>query len=613
MFSIKKIKFYFVFIILLLIFLIKASVSFASNFVSAIALGTEPKYAENFRFFDYTSSKAKSGGELRLAAMGSFDKVNPFTLKGIPARGLMQLVFEPLAIASLDEPMTMYGLIAEKMSLSKDGLSMTFLINPDAKFSNDDPVLASDVEFSYKTLVSDQSSPIWRNYWADVKSVEVMSEYKIRFNFRKKNRELHMIIASLPVFSSKWLADMDFSKLSTKFPIATGPYKVKKLDLGKSIMFEKRDDYWGISHPTRTNQFNFSTISFKYYKDAFARLEAFKADEFDFIHENVSKNWARSYLGKAFKSGERLKKEFPNSNPAGMQGYIFNIRNPIFKDKNVRKAITLAMDFEWMNRQLFYNQYIRSYSYFTNSQMAASGTASDLEVALLNKISKKINKNFDPEILGSVPIPPDNSGNGALRINLREAKKLLETAGWKIKNGELVNKEGQKFKFEILLDSRGWERVVAPFSRNLRKLGITAKTRVTDISLYKKRIDNFEFDMLVHWYLSSQNPGNELYFRFGSLSADQKGSDNFIGLKDPFVDEIIEKILLSKKRSDLIVSSKLLDRVLLFGYYAIPHWHNKVHRVAYDKDLKRPQNFPLYYAAEDWAMSTWWWNGDNKK
>ncbi|OUV02615.1 MAG: hypothetical protein CBC42_07560 [Betaproteobacteria bacterium TMED82] len=595
------------FLVLLILFLISESLQ-ASKFVSAIALGSKPKYGEGFERFEYTGLKPLVGGELKLAAMGSFDKINPFTLKGIPSRGLMTLIFEPLAIASLDEPMTMYGLIAKEMFFADDELSMTFKLNPKARFSNGDFITANDVKFSFETLVSKSASPIWKNLWSDVERAEIISERIIRFKFKRKNRELHMVIASLPIFSRKWIGkDEDFSQISMKNPIASGPYSIKRVDLGKNIFFEKRDDYWAKDHPARKNQFNFKTVSFRYYKDAFARLEAFKAGEFDFIHENTAKNWARSYEGKQFRKGNLSKKELPNSNPAGMQGYIFNVRNPLFKDRRVRKAISLAMDFEWMNRQLFYNQYIRSYSYFTNTKLAALGIASDAESDLLNKISKRIKIPFDPEILGPVPLPARNISSTSLRENLRSAKRLLETAGWVIKDGKLKNNRGESFNFEILLSSRGWERVVAPFTRNLKKLGIQLNTRVTDISLYKKRIDNFEFDMLVHWYLSSQNPGNELYNRFGSNSAIQKGSDNFIGLSDPFIDETIRVILSSKKRSDLVIASKLLDRQLLSGFYVIPHWHNTVHRIAFDSNLRGPKTSPLYYHSEDWAMATWWW------
>ncbi len=579
----------------------------SATYSKSMALGAEPKYSDNFSGFDYVDSNSREGGELRLAAMGSFDKLNPFTLKGIAARGLMQLVFEPLAVSSLDEPMSVYGLIAEKMSLAEDKLSITFIINSNAKFSNGDPILASDVKFSFDTLTSPNSSPIWKNYWSDVKKAVVLKKRKIKFIFKRKNRELHMIVASLPVFSKKWGSGKSFDNIVQDMPIASGPYEISKFDLGKSIWFKKRDNYWGNNHSTRKNQFNFEKISFRYYKDSFARLQAFKAGEFDFIHENVSKNWARSYQGVQFKKGELLKSEISNSNPAGMQGYVFNIRKKKFTDVRVRKAISLAMDFEWMNRQLFYDQYVRSNSFFTNTEMAAYGRATKKETELLIKLAQKNNLSLDDSLLGPVPIPPSTSNPKSLRENLKQAMRLLNQAGWYVNDGKLLNQNGNPFEFEVLLDTRGWERVVSPFKRNLQKLGIELRTRVTDISLYKKRIDNFEYDMLVHWYLSGVNPGNELVYRFMSSTAQEKGSDNFIGLSDPLVDSAVNNVISSQTREDLKLASKVLDRILLFGHYVIPHWHNRVHRVAYRQGLLSPKSIPLYYHSEDWAMSSWWW------
>tara|TARA_B100000963_G_C22634323_1_gene676680 strand:- start:1422 stop:3257 length:1836 start_codon:yes stop_codon:yes gene_type:complete len=592
----------------LLFFMINSS-SAISGYVESMALGSKPKYTANFEHFEYTDPGAKVGGELRMASMGTFDKVNPFSLRGIVATGVSDLIFEPLAIFSLDESMTMYGLLAKEMKLGEDKLSISFRLDPRAKFSNGKPVLAKDVVFSYETLIfGDGVNPFFKNYWADIKGVSIVSKREVKFTFRKKNRELHFIIASLPIFSEEWGKEREsFADIVTDNPIASGPYKIKKIELGKGIWFEKREEYWAKNHPVRKNQFNFSTISFRYYKDAFARLEAFKAGEFDFIHENTSKIWARSYKGKSFTSGEKIKEELKNSNPAGMQGYIFNTRKTKFSDFRVRKAIYLAMDFEWMNRQLFYGQYKRSYSFFTNTAMSAVGFPSESEIKLLAELVKESDATFNPGLLDVVPLPPSNLEKNALRNNLKRARLLLEEAGWFVKNGRLQNDQGDIFEFEILLDTRGWERVVAPFARNLTKLGIFLKTRVTDLSLYKQRIDNFDYDMLVHWYLSGQNPGNELFNRYSSISADQKASRNYIGVKDPLVDLLIARIIKADDRRELVTASRLLDRVLLNEYYVIPHWHNTVHRVSYDSRISRPKTLPLYYGSEIWAFSTWWW------
>ena len=579
------------------------------GFVSSMALGATPKYAKDFTHFSYTDPQARPGGELRLAAMGSFDKLNPFTLKGIPARGLSELVFEPLAIGSLDEPMSMYGLLAESMRLGSDELSITFRLSPKARFSNGLPVLAADVKFAFDTLRSPAASPIWRNYWADVKDAVVLDERTIRFNFLRRNRELHMTVASLPVFSKSWGGELPFDQWVMQTPVGSGPYRVARADMGKSVVYERRSDYWAQSHPARRHQFNFDRISFRYYKDVFARLEALKAGEFDFIHENTAKNWARSYKGRPFQSGELVMAELPNSNGAGLQAFFFNTRRPLFQDVRVRHALSLAMDFEWMNRQLFYDQYIRSNSYFTNSELAASGLPDEAELALLNRLARQAKLQIDQAwIVTPVPEPPSAKGADGLRQNLREAKRLLLEAGWSLKEGQLINAAGEPFEFEILISQRNWERVIAPFARNLEKLGIRVSTRVSDVSLYKKRLDNYDYDMMVHWYLSGQNPGNEMLFRFTSSSASEPGADNYAGITSPWVDALISHLIAVRNREELVTAARLLDRVLRHGHYAIPHWHNRVHRVAFRRGLRAPTQPPLYYHSEDWAMTAWWWD-----
>ena len=579
-----------------------------AGYVSAMALGGQPKYGPSFTHFDYVRRDAPEGGELRLAAMGSFDKLNPFTLKGLSARGIIDLVFEPLAIGSLDEPMSMYGLLAEQMRLAPNGLSMSFRLNPNARFSNGAPVLAADVKFSFDTLRSPQASPIWRNYWADVREAVVVDERTIRFDFIRRNRELHMTVASVPVFSRDWGGALPFDQWVLQTPIGSGPYAVGKVDLGRSIVYERRKNYWANKHPTRTGQFNFERISFRYYKDVFARLEALKAGEFDFIHENVAKNWARSYKGRPFDRGELRIRELPNSNAAGLQAFYFNVRRPIFQDARVREAIGLAMDFEWMNRQLFYDQYQRSDSYFTNTEMAAHDLPEPEELALLERLAQKTGQELPSRLLGPVPVPSIVKGPNGLRDNLRRARQLLAEAGWAIQNGVLRNQTGETFRFEILINQRNWERVIAPFARNLSKLGIVAETRVTDNSLYKKRIDDYDYDMMVHWYLSSQNPGNELLFRFTSQSAGEPGADNYIGLESVMVDAAIAHLLSVSGRSEMVTAARVLDRLLRHGHYAIAHWHNRVHRVAFRRGLEGPAQTPLYYHSEDWAMAAWWWN-----
>jgi microcin C transport system substrate-binding protein len=576
----------------------------------AMALGGTPKYGPDFRAFDYVRADAPRGGEVTLSSLGTFDKLNPFTLKGVPAISISRLLFDTLTVASLDEPNTMYGLIAQDMELAPDKLSITFKLNPAARFSNGDPVLAADVKHSFDTLRSKAASPLWRQYWQDVKQAVVVDPRTIRFEFLKRNRELHMIVGSVPVFSRKWGEGKPFDQIIQDQPIASGPYTVEKFSLGKSITYRRNPEYWARDLPSRRGHYNFDRVSYTYFLDEFARIEAFKAGAFDFVHENAAKNWARGYYGKKFDSGEVIKTELANSNAQGMQAFVFNTRRAIFADRRVRQAVALAMDYEWMNRQLFFNQYKRSYSFFTNSELAAQfspdGKPSEEELKLLEPWRNKL----PAEVFGSAkeyPMsPPVTSPPNSLRENLRKARALLAEAGWTYRDGALRNAKGEPFEFEILNDKRTWERIIAPFARNLEKLGIKARLRTMDASLYKKREDDYDFDMTVNWWLSNQSPGNELSFRFSSKSADEKGADNGMGVKDPIVDALIERILTVDNREELVAASRALDRVLLAGIYVIPHWHNTVHRVAYKNIFERPSQLPLYYQSEDWFLQAWW-------
>src|SRR5574340_113294 len=567
-----------------------------------MALGATPKYGPGFRHFDYVNPDAPKGGELILSALGGYDKLNPFTLKGVPPAGLAELVFETLAVQSDDEPFSMYGVLAHDMELAPDQLSITFRINPRAKFSNGDPVLAEDVKYSYDTLVSKAASPLFRSLWADIKQAVVLAPREVRFDFKRRNRELHMIIGQLPVFSRKWGAGKPFDSITLEPPIASGPYLIDRVDLGKNIVYRRNPAYWGSDVPSRHGMYNYDKVMYRYYKDELIRLEAFKAGEFDFVHENVAKNWARGYQGPKFDNGDIIKREMTHQNPQGMQGFIFNIRRPLFQDVRVREALTLAMDFEWMNRQLFYNQYKRSYSFFTNSEMAARGSPSPEELKLMDPVRQYL----EPGAFGPVQPPPTTTPPHSLRDNLRQARDLLHQAGWDYRDGALRNARGEPFVFDIMLDRKSWERVVAPFARNLEKLGIEVGYRVLDAALAAKRLEDFDFDMTVHWFLSSLSPGNELYLRFASETADEKGSDNLIGIRNRGIDHLVQAVLTAGTREQLVIACRALDRALLAGHYVIPHWHNTIHRVAYKNQFGIPEHQPLYYQPEDWMLKAWW-------
>jgi microcin C transport system substrate-binding protein len=570
----------------------------------AIAWGEKPKYPPGFSHFDYVNPQAPRGGSINLAGYGSFDKVNPFTLKGIAANGVGTLMFETLAEGSLDEPFSMYGLLANDMMFAADGLSITFRLNPAARFSNGDPVLAADVKHSYETLVSNQAHPRFKQYFGDVARAVILDRRTVRFEFRRRNHELHMIIGTqLPIFSRKWGAGRRFDAVVEEPPVASGPYLLDQVDLGKTISFVRNPDYWGDMLAVRRGTFNFGRIVYKYFKDDTARLEGFKAGEFDWLSENSAKNWARGHTGQRYRSGQILKRQFAHSNAAGIQGFVLNTRRPQFADVRVRKALALAFDFEWMNRQLFFEQYVRTPSYFTNSEMQAFDVPGDDELALIESMRLKV----DPVIFEDVPTLPTMNNPRQLRASLREAIALLASAGWKVADdGLLRDAQGRAFEFEMLSYSKSLERLAVPWVRNLQKLGVQVNLRTTDSALYQKRLDQFDFDVVVTQYSSSQTPGNELLERFSSSAARTNGSDNLAGIRDPAVDAVIRRLLASRTRAEVVTVSRVLDRLLRNGWYLVPHFYARSHRVAYWNTLDHPKVLPLYYGSVDWMLRTWW-------
>ena len=567
----------------------------------ALALGYTPKYPPDFKHFDYVNPDALKGGEIVLSALGNFDSLNPYILRVNPAQGIA-LMFDTLTDKSEDEPITSYGLLAEDMVLAPDKLSVTFRLNPKARFSDGSPVTAKDVKFSFDTLKSKLAHPQFQFYWADVKQAVIVDPMTIRFEFVRQNAELHVIIGELPVFSRKWGGGEPFDKIVDDPPIASGPYLLDKYEVGRRIVYKRNPNYWAKELPIRRGMFNFDRITFRYYKDPAVRLEAFKAGEFDFIAENTAKNWAKNYKGEKFDAGLIKKTELSHNNAAGMQGFVFNTRRSLFKDKRVRRAITLALDFEWLNKRLFYGQYTRAYSYFSNSEMAARGLPQGEELALLESFRDKL----PPEAFASEWLPPSTDIPGSLRQNLRQAKKLLADAGWHYRGGALRDDGGRPFEFEILVSDKAIERIIPSLTRNLAILGIQAQSRMADPALYQRRLERFDFDMTVHVFGTSQNPGNELISRFAAKSASEEGSDNVIGIMDPVVDALIEKILTYSTRNELLAATRALDRVLLAGEYIVPNWFISIHRIAYYDKFEFPRKLPLYYAAESWMLSTWW-------
>jgi microcin C transport system substrate-binding protein len=570
----------------------------------AFALYGEPKYPADFHHFQYLNPDAPKGGELYLAnpdRRTSFDKFNPFSLKGVSAAGVSNLMFETLATGASDEVASMYGLLAEDMALAPDRMSMTFRLNPKARFNNNDPVLAADVKYSYDTLLA-KGAPQFKSIFADVKQCVVVDERTVRFDFKRLNRELPLIVGGVPVFSRKWAAGTPFDRIQLTPPIASGPYLIERYDVGRNIVYKRNPAYWATEVPARRGMFNFDRILYRFYKDDVARLEAFKAGEFDVVVEYSAKNWARAYNGPKFRSGEIIKRELKHSNGAGMQGFMMNLRRPQFKDPRVRRALSLAMDFEWMNRQLFYDQYQRIYSYFSNSELAATGVPGPGELALLEPLRAKL----DPAVFGPAPVPASTLPPASLRDNLLQARELFRQAGWEYRDGALRNAKGEEFGFEILDDQSALSRVISVYVRNLQKLGVRVYQRTADYALVQKRMEEFDFDMTTQRLPDVTSPGNEMFDMFGSDAADIKGSNNVWGLKDPAVDKLVTALVAAETREQLVSASRALDRVLLHKHLAVPHWYSPTHRVAYRNRFGIPQVPPLYYAADPYVISAWW-------
>jgi len=569
-------------------------------------------YAPGFTHFSYVNPAAPKGGEIRMVPPTrptNFDKFNPFTLRGTAPYGIGTLMVESLLVGNSEEPTTSYGLLADDVDVAPDKLSATFRLNPKAKFHDGSPVLAADVLHSYTQLVSKLAAPQFRTIYAEVKGVVVVSERVVRFDFATPNPELPLVVGAMPVFSSKWGGGKPFDKIVADIPIGSGPYKLPNNKMGRDITYVRDANYWAADLPTRKGQFNFDRITFKIYLDETSRFEGLKAGEYDFMREFISRNWARQYTGKQFTSGELVKRAFENRNPGDFQGYVFNLRKPKFQDVRVRQAIGLALDFEWMNRQLFYGIYKRVNGYFPNSEFHAEGLPKPDELALLEPLKGKLR----PEIFGPVPVGASTAPPGSLRENLRKAQALLKDAGWEYKDGALRNAKGEAFTMEFLNDQPSLIRVVGPFQKALEKLGIALTYRVVDFSLSKQKMDAFDFEVTTMRLPGSTAPGGELMERFGSEAAKTPGSSNVWGIADPAVDALLQKIVTATTRPDLSAATRALDRVLTHGHYSVPQYYGDAFLIGYRPgQFGLPAVIPPYYDAGMWAMSTWWPSAKNK-
>jgi len=584
------------------ILLIAQNLLAKTNISHAIAMHGEPKYDQNFISVEYVSNNAEKGGNIVRSAIGTYDTFNPFTLKGTSAAGI-GLLYESLTVGSSDEAFTEYGLLAKSIEWPDDRSWVTFTLRDEAKWHDGKKITSDDVVWTFNTLM-EKGHPFYKYYYGDVSEVIKITENKVKFEFSTNtNKELVLIVGQLPVLPKHYWENKNFEETTLDVPIGSGPYKVKSFDAGRSITYELDMNYWGFKNnivPIKVGKDNMGNIRYDYYKDRGVEREAFKSGEIDFFSENTSKEWATGYDIDAVTEGLIKKELIPHENPQGMQAFAFNTRKDIFADKRVRKALSFAFDFEWTNKNLFYGAYKRTDSFFENSELASSGLPSQAELAYLNPYIDQLPK----EIFNEEYSNPKTDGSGFIRNELQEATKLLQEAGWKLRDGKLENSNGEPFEFEILLVSPAFERIVLPFIDNLEKLGINASLRTIDSSQYQKRIESFDFDMVVFTFSQSLSPGNEQRNFWSSGAADTNGSRNIIGIKNNVIDLLIENLINAKDREDLITISRALDRVLLWNYYVIPQWHISAYRVLYWDMFDQPKQKPKYSLGFD----TWWVN-----
>lgn len=565
-----------------------------------IAMHGDLKYPADFKYFDYVNPDAPKGGEVRLWASGGFDTFNPYVIKGRPAAGT-SFLFETLMTSSADEPFSEYGLLAETIEMPADRSWVAFTLRADAKWHDGKPVTVDDVIWSFETL-KEKGAPFFRYYYANVETPTKTGERTVKFVFTGgTNRELPLIVGQAPVLPKHYWDGRDFEATTLEPPLGSGPYRIVDFEPNRHIVYERVADYWGAEHPTQKGFWNFDRIRFDYYRDETVAIEAFKSGAFDYRAENSSKAWATAYDVSAVRDGSMMKKTFDHNRTAGMQGFVMNQRRAIFKDPKVRQALSYAFDFEWSNKALFYGQYVRTHSYFDNSELASTGAPEGAVLDLLEPYRGQLPE----ELFTTSYVPPKTDGSGNIRKNLRAALKLLREAGWVVdpKTKKLTNyKTGDVFTFEILLVSPLFERIALPFTSNLKRLGIDASVRTVDSSQYKERRDNFDFDIVVGSWGQSASPGNEQRDFWGTGSAARNGSRNLSGISNPVIDALIDQVIAAPDRRSLVNSVRALDTVLLWQHLVIPHWHIPYDRYVYWDRFTQPPVIP----DQGTQFFSWW-------
>ncbi len=562
----------------------------------AIAMHGDPKYGPGFSHFDYVNADAPKGGAMVMSRIGAFDSLNPFVIKGRPAAG-SNLVFERLLARSRDEPFTLYGRIAERVEVPEDRASVTFTIRRQARFHDGTPITADDVIFSVETLRR-AGRPNHRLYYKLVARMEKLGPRKVRLVFGPGgNREMPLIMGLMPILSAAYYRDRDFARTTLEPPMGSGPYRVAAVDPGRSITYRRVEDYWGRDLAVNKGHHNFDVVRFDYYRDSVVALEAFRAGLVGWRAESDPGRWATGYASPALDRGDIVLDEIAHGRPAGMYAFAFNTRRAIFADRRVRAALAHAFDFEWINRNLFHGAYRRTASYFDNSELAATAPPGAAERALLDPFRAHLPE----DVFESVYRPP-SAADGPIRRRLRTALSQLRQAGWSSRDGAMVTKAGAPAAFEILLVNPRDERLALEYRRKLQRLGIRVRVRTVDSAQYQRRLNTYDFDMIIYLWDESLSPGNEQAFYWGVKAAGEEGTRNYPGIRDPAADAMIRHITEARDRRALIAATRALDRVLQWGHYVVPLYQLPKDRVAYWNKFGRPAVTPLY----GYQLDTWW-------
>lgn len=569
----------------------------------SFALHATPKYGANFTHLDYTNPDAPKGGTLKLHTVGSFDSLNPFIVKGSAASGLtylgQNLLYDALMEQSYDEPFSMYCLICETVEMPPSNTWVAFNLRKEARWHDGTPITADDVVWSFNTLI-EKGTPFFKAYFGDVTSVKAESPTRVKFTFKHGNNpELPLIIGQLTILPQHYWQDKNFDETSLVPPLGSGPYKIGEVTAGRSVEYIRVPDYWGADLPINKGRFNFDHVTYDYYRDANVALEAFFAGQYDVRDENTAKLWATAYNVPQIKDGRIVKAEIKNQRPQGIQGFLYNIRRPEFQDRKVREALSYAFDFEWSNKQFAYGAYKRSRSFFSNSELASAGLPQGRELEILEQFRGKI----PDEVFTQEYNPPATDGSGNNRDNLRKAAQLLDEAGFKPDTDGIRAKNGVRLDFEIIDANPEFERWTLPFIQNLRRIGVKASFRTIDPAQYQNRMNNFDFDMTIGSFPQSDSPGNEQREFWSSEKASIPGSRNYIGVQDPVIDTLVEQLIKSATRADLVAHCKALDRVLQWNYLLIPQWHIDYWRLAWWKKLQKPDHLS---GLTPGIVDTWW-------